>query len=174
MSTNTTAKTELDRVSREQESREVDEGYDVYDDDFLDDDMLSMKNIPARPGFQRRWIRTHSLGEQDQMNLFKKHNSGWRPVMLDSIAKGKYVMSVEFGGHTVIGIKGVVLMERPEQLHVRAKVKVLSNVNRQMEAVNYNMFNTVEKSNRMEKPPEVSLNKEATAGGREARSLIDD
>lgn len=174
MATNTTAKTDLDRPSREQELREVDEGYDVYADDFLDDDMLSMKNIPARPGFERRWIRTHSLGEPDQLNLFKKHNGGWRPVILDSIAKGKNVMSVEFGGHTVIGIKGAVLMERPEVLHVREKVKVLTNVNRQMDAVNYNMFNTVDKGNRMEKPPEVSLSKEATAGGREAKALIDD
>lgn len=160
------------RPSREQETREVEEGYDTYLEDLFDDDMLSMKNIPTRPGFQRRWIRTHTLGVEDQQNLFRRHNGGWRPVLLESIPKGQSVVSVEFGGHTVVGIKGSVLMERPDQVHAREKFKVAMHAANQLEAVKNNMFSVV-KDPKMEKPPEVTLNRQSTTG-RDTRALIDE
>ena len=125
------------RVSREQELRSAE--HDEYAD-WDNDSLLDTKNIPARTGFVQRWVRTSVKGEEDQANVFKKMNKGWKPRSLDSIPKGQFVMNVDFQGVNVVGIHGMILMERPIALHERQRKSVEEENRLQQMAVKHNLY----------------------------------
>lgn len=127
------------RQSRTQEQRVAEPVHDISDD-WDDDSLLSTKNIPARPGFVQRWVRTEVRGEADQSNVFKKMNRGWKPRLLDTVEKGAFVPNIDFNGINVIGIHGSILMERPEALHKKESAMVKNDTNLQMSAVKNDLY----------------------------------
>jgi len=139
------------RASREQELRAADPVHDEYAD-WDNDSLLDTKNIPARPGFVQRWVRTSVKGEEDQSNVFKKINKGWRPRSLDSIPKGQYVMNVDFQGVNVVGIHGMILMERPIGIHDRQRAQIEEQNRLQMTAVKQNLYKIHDPSSGLTRP----------------------
>lgn len=138
------AKMETERLSREQELRVADpvhEEYDAWDSDML----LDTKNIPARSGFVQRWVRTSVHGIDDQSNVFKKMNKGWKPRERSSVPKGQFVPHIDFEGLDVIGIRGMILMERPEALHERQRKQVREATELQMSAVKNDLYKMKER-----------------------------
>lgn len=105
------------RLSREQETQAAEDLHESYADNWESPLLLDTKNIPARPGFVQRWIRTRNKMGEDQSNIFKKINQGWKPRQRDSIPKGQFIPYIDFNGTQVIGIHGMILMERPEEMH---------------------------------------------------------
>lgn len=133
--------TNLERVSRTQEQREADVIHEEYTDNWEAQALLDTKNIKARPGYVQRWIRTKVRAEDDQNNIFKKINQGWKPRTLSSIEKGQYVPKIDFQGVDVVGIHGMILMERPEKMHEQQARYNRSIVEHQLSAVKQNVFN---------------------------------
>jgi len=124
----------MERLSREQESREADVIHDEYDA-WDSDQLLDTKNIPPQPGYVQRWVRTSTRGEEDQSNVFKKMNKGWKPRQRSTVPKGQFVPHIDFEGLDVIGIRGMILMERPMALHERQRKQVREATELQMQAV---------------------------------------
>lgn len=141
----------MDRVSREQELREAEPIHDQYDS-WDNDLLLSTEMIPARPGFVQRWVRTTVKGADDQSNVFKKFNKGWKPRLLDTVPKGQFVMNQDFQGQQVIGIHGMILMERPKHIHERQKEQVKEATSLQMKAVENDMYKVHDPSSGFGRP----------------------
>ena len=132
------------RKSRTHETREADVIHDEYADSWEEKGVLDTKDIPARDGFVQRWVRTMIKGEDDQNNIFRKINQGWKPRLMSTVPKGLYVPNIDFQGTDVIGIHGMILMERPERQHEsQAKSNRAATAN-QMSAVKQNIFNVKE------------------------------
>ena len=144
--------TTTNRVSREQEQREAEEVHESYNDNWETPSMLDTTHIPARPGFVQRWVRTTIKGEDDQNNVFKKINQGWKPRALSSAPKGQMVPRVAFNGSNVIGIHGNILMERPEEQHISHAAYNKQQTQKQMSAVKQNMFNVHKEGDGMVAP----------------------
>lgn len=128
---------EDDRKSRTQESRAGDQVHEAYTDMWENSGLLDTKHIPARPGFVQRWVRTKLKGADDPNNVMKKLNQGYRPRMADTVPQGTYAPTInsrQFGD--IIGMDGIVLMERPEKLHEKHAAHNRAMAGRQMEAVN--------------------------------------
>lgn len=104
-----------DRVSRVQESR-ASENINV--DSFGDDSLLDTTNMPPREGFVQRWVRTTINNEDDQGNVFRSMNRGWKPRKADTVPN-PMVPTINYNDANVIGIRGMILMERPIELHER-------------------------------------------------------
>lgn len=143
----------LDRkkTSREQELHSADPVHDEYanwDNDLL----LDTKDIPPRDGYVQRWVRTHIKGVEDQGNIFKSFNKGWRPRQLSSVPKGQYVMHVTFQDAEVIGIHGMILMERPLYIQQRAKEAVQEATDMQMRSVRNDLYKVHDERDQISRP----------------------
>lgn len=139
------------RISREQELREADpihEEYESWDSELL----LDTRNIPARPGYVQRWVRRSINGTEDQSNVFKKMNKGWKPRQRSTVPKGQYVMHTDFEGEDVIGIREMILMERPEALQERQRRQVREATDLQMNAVKNDLYKVHDPSSGMTRP----------------------
>lgn len=128
------------RVSREQETRAADIIHEDYDDVWEENDILSTRNIQAREGYVQRWVRTMTRGQEDQSNVFNKMNKGWKARLSSSVPKGQFIMTQNFSGQEVIGVHGMILMERPMALQNREKRAVAGRIDLQMRAVQENMY----------------------------------
>lgn len=128
-------------TSRTQQSRQAEEIHKSYDDQWTATSMLDTKNIPARDGYVQRWIRTKVRGVDDQDNVFRRINEGWQPRPISTIEKGKFVPNIDFNGVDVVGIHGMILMERPIKTHESQGRHVRELAARQMQGVRENMFN---------------------------------
>ena len=159
------------RISREQESRGADVIHEQYDVDWEDDSLLNTDNIPAREGFVQRWVRTTINGNEDQKNVQKKYNRGWRPRLLDTVPKGQFVMNIDFNGQQVIGIHGMILMERPEALHRRQQASVQQAVDLQMMAVDADLQDTYDPKSGITRPEYMERKSRSSTG---KRALVDD
>lgn len=129
------------RESRTQDTREADAVHEFTANSWESPALLDTTHIPARPGYVQRWVRTKLRGDDDQNNVFRKINQGWKPRMLDSVPKGQYVPHVDFNGVNVIGIHGNILMERPVEIHERHAAYNRQQAKAQMEAARHNLFN---------------------------------
>lgn len=127
------------RETRDQESRENDDIHEKYPDiDFEMPGMLAAP--PPRPGFVQRWMRTHIKGENDPANSMRKSAVGWKPRKADTAPTGS-CPTVSYGSHgNVIGINGMILCERPEDLHKAHGRHVRSLTKAQQDAVDNDMF----------------------------------
>ena len=151
--------------SRTQESREAEETHETYTDKWESPALLDTHSIPAKEGFVQRWVRTKVKGEDDQNNVFRKINQGWKPRLLSSVAKGNFVPNIDFQGTDVIGIHGMILMERPEKQHAAQAKHNQQATDDQMSAVKQNMFNVHEQGSGMSQPSMKS--KSSVSKGRE-------
>jgi hypothetical protein len=104
------------RASRAQETRESEELHEEYADNW---DQPGLLNAPeARPGFAQRWVRTKLGGTDDQGNLIRKLNQGWRPRQADTVPKGYAAPTTSYGDYgNVVGTHDMLLMERPSELN---------------------------------------------------------
>lgn len=152
-----------DRVSREQETRAAEDIHEVYDGDF-DDSLLSTKNMPPREGFVQRWVRTTIDNEDDQSNLFRSMNRGWKPRKADSVARGIMVPTTNYEGANIIGIRGMLLMERPQALHDKEMAHEKAIADNQMSSVKNDMHAVHESGSGMKRPEFVEQNSRVSTG----------
>lgn len=130
--------TALERHSHDQESRASEPMHDEHDNS--DWEIPALLDHPAlrdaRPGMALLWVRTTVKGEADGGNVFRKLNEGWRPVDADTLPEAlRGVLEVDFRDAKVIGVHGLVLMERPQALHERHIKQVRAASRHQMFSV---------------------------------------
>lgn len=140
------------RKPREQERRASEPVHEEYPEYYEDDTLLSTDNIPAREGYVQRWVRTVLNGKEDQSNVFRKINKGWRPRLMSTVPKGQFVTKIDFNGTDVVGIHGMILMERPEALHERQQRAKQNLIDLQMRAVKENMYAVHDPSSGLTRP----------------------
>ena len=76
----------------------------------------SLDAPPAPDGFRHRWIRSESLGFDDQKNISGRLRSGYALVQASEY-KDKGYPVVETGKHTgVIGVGGLLLARVPNEI----------------------------------------------------------
>jgi len=145
--------TNTDRLSREQETRVADDIHDDYGDSFDDEPaLLDTKHMPPREGMVQRWVRTSINSEDDQANVYRRMNQGWKPRLADTVPKGQYVPTVNYQGSNIIGIHGNILMERPIERHAKQKRREENLANAQMESVTNSMHKVHEKGSGVTRP----------------------
>ena len=152
-----------DRSSREQESREAEPAHEAYADQWENPQILDTTNIPERPGYVQRWVRTKLRSEDDQTNVFKKINQGWKPRAMDSVPKGAYIPHIDFNGTDVIGIHGMILMERPIQQHERHAEHNRKTTQAQMAAVTHDVHKVHEIGSGLTRP-EINVRSSVSTG----------
>lgn len=77
----------IDRTSREVETREKAE----RKREWAPPGAFPM-DLNSRPGVRYRWVRTHYSGaEEDKSNLYKRMQSGWRPVKAEDLPELSYL-----------------------------------------------------------------------------------
>jgi hypothetical protein len=129
-----------DRLTRAQESRYADEAFDEdgYDDDWDERELLDAPD--PRPGFAQRWVRTQADGQPDPRNVAKRLNQGWLPRKADTVPKGIACPTLQHGEFAgVVGIEGMILMERPLERQMAQRRKVKRDVETQMMGVENDM-----------------------------------
>jgi len=141
------------RRSRAQESRAAEPVHESYDDvDWEPKGLLDTTHIPARPGYVQRWVRTEINGQPDPNNVGRRINQGWRPRMADSVPQGSFVPTVVHQGSNVVGIIGMILMERPEAMHNQHRAHIRAMTDAQDQAVNQNLFRVHERNSGFGRP----------------------
>ena len=76
----------------------------------------SLDAPPAPDGFRHRWIRSESLGFDDQKNISGRLRSGYELVQASEY-KDKGYPVIETGKHTgVIGVGGLLLARVPNEI----------------------------------------------------------
>lgn len=160
------------RKSRTQESRAADVVHESYDDvDWEPKGLLDTSNIPERPGYTQRWVRTELNGLPDPNNVGKRFNQGWRPRPADSVASGSFVPTIDYKGSNVIGMVGMLLMERPLELHEKHRRYVRSMTDAQTRSVNENLYRVHERGDGFSRP---SMHNESTVSQGRKAPVADD
>lgn len=165
---------EDDRTSRSRESREGDQIHDQYGDIWAASGLLDTTHIPARPGFSQRWVRTKMNGVDDPKNVMKKMNQGFRPRLADTVPKGTFAPTInsrQFGD--IIGMDGIILMERPEKLAKSHAAHNREMAAKQIEAVNGILRNAQEPGKGFG-PVNVNSSSKSETGRRPAPVIDDD
>ena len=155
-----------ERASRTQETRAAEQVRENYGDVWESPALLDTKNIPAKPGFVQRWVRTKVNGQDDQNNVYRKINQGWKPRTLDSVPKGQFIPHIDFDGINVIGIHGMILMERPEEINNRHAAYNAKQAQNQMIAARENLFRVYSAGDGITRP--TMNNKSTVSTGRKA------
>ena len=127
-----------ERNSRDEELRKAEDIHEEYGDDWEPPGLLDAP--PPRPGFVQRWVRTRLGGSDDASNVGKKFNQGWRPRAASSIPKDSYYATTKRDGKDVIGMEGVILMERPEKLHQAHARRNKQMADAQLQAADQDLF----------------------------------
>ncbi|MEQ8226718.1 MAG: hypothetical protein RIA64_01430 [Rhodospirillales bacterium] len=163
-----------DRLTRDQESRYAEElsDEDDYEDDWEERDLLDAPE--PRPGFAQRWVRTMADGKPDAQNLAKRLNRGWQPRSADTVPKGTFCPTIQHGEFAgVVGIEGMILMERPLKRQMAQRRKNREYTVSQMQGVESDM-------NRIHDPqsglgaPQFEHNKTSVMRGRRVAVAEDD
>lgn len=152
-----------DRVSRAQETRAAEDTHESYNDDF-DDSLLSTKNMPPREGFVQRWVRTTINNEEDQSNLHRSLNRGWKPRKADSVPRGIHVPTTNYEGADIIGIRGMILMERPQMMHDKEMAHEKRIADNQMASVKNDMHSVHESGSGITRPEFAEQNSSVSTG----------
>ena len=161
------------RASHEQMTYDISPVHeDFIEGDFVEQGLLDTQKIPPRPGFVQRWIRTSVHGEEDQSNIQKKINKGWRPRFLSTVPDGVFAMNIDFQGVDVVGIKGSMLMEMPEKLYQKYRKRVDDDTKLQLSAVTQHLDDVYDPSlGAVGRPGFIQHTQELTRG---RRATIDD
>jgi hypothetical protein len=158
-----------ERKTRTQESRAAESVHEEYSDNWEHKGLLDTTNIPAKQGFVQRWVRTlDKSGNADKNNVFKKVNQGWRVRLKSDVEKGLYIPNIDFEGQDVIGIHGMILMERPEKQHLSHQRHLRQESDRQMQGVKQNLFNAHQQGSGFVQPGMTS--KTMVSKGRQAQA----
>ena len=130
----------IERPTRNQDVRESDDIHEEYDDNWEPPGLLDASKLPPRPGFVQRWVRTKLNGVDDAANVGRKYNQGWRPRPADTVPSGVYIPRIMHAGASVVGMEGMILMERPEKLHDAHARRNQNATASQMRSVDENLF----------------------------------
>lgn len=159
---------EIERPSRNQESRVSEDIHQEWDADWNPSKgMLDTTSYPARPGMVQRWIRTHLNGREDANNIMRQQNRGWRPRSADTIPKGVFAPTFDLRGTTVIGMEGIVLMERPLELHEKNAAHNREMARRQQMSVEHHLMASHEAGKGFG-APRITAESEVSTGSRPA------
>ena len=129
------------RTSRDQETYEKDDVRAADFDAIFLDDSGPLPEIPPRPGYVQRWVRTRVRNDDDARNLSIRARRGWQPRMADTVDKSYHHMVIQnenMGG--IIGTHSLVLMERPMAIHRKAEQIERNKVRDLERAVRGNLF----------------------------------
>jgi len=130
-----------ERLSRDQETRANGKMHKTWDDmaegDFVMRSREDMLRAPdKRPGFEQRWISVEANGNVLADNVSSRLGEGWLPRPIASIPKDFPVPTISDGKFAgFIGVRGMVLMERPVSIHKQAADAVRDRNRRHMQAV---------------------------------------
>lgn len=134
------------RQTRNQSMRGNGSAHEMRADAWVEPSLL---NAPAaRPGFVQRWMRTKLGSEDDARNIMRRMNRGWRPRSADTIPAGEFAPTMKipsFG--QVIGVEGMVLVERPAEMQASHEQYGRDMADRQMQSV-YQMLADADESAR--------------------------
>jgi len=127
------------RTSREQETHDA---TDVHDDEvILFEESGPLPNIPARAGYDQRWVRVATKEGDDARNIARAAQRGWKPRPVESVPKAyQWLTSKREGIGGVIGTHDNILMERHEG--ISEKVNAINKKRRRdlESAVKNNIF----------------------------------
>ena len=125
--------------------------YQDYDENWKPPELL---DAPApRPGFVQRWIAVVTSGDDDAANLQKAIAEGWRPrdpATCPSDWKPPTISDGNWAG--TIGVRGMVLMERPRKLHKRYADATKERTKSQLARVRSDMFSVHQQGGPFGKP----------------------
>ena len=77
----------------------------------------SSLDAPAAPdGFRHRWIRAESMGFNDTKNIHGRLRSGYELVRADEYKDADYPVVIDGKYAGVIGVGGLLLARRPDEL----------------------------------------------------------
>ena len=108
--------------------------YEDYDQHWKPPGLLDAPE--ARTGFVQRWVAVTIGGEQNALHLSKRLQEGWKPRDPATVPGHVRPPTIQHGEYEgFIGVEGMVLMERPRQLHERYRARVRAATERQMEVV---------------------------------------
>lgn len=125
--------------SREQETWDNMNVHDIVIGDDISGGPLP--EIPARPGYVQRWVRTKIGGVDDPQNMSAKFNQYWRRRDPKSLPTGTYAPTIHVEGvGDAIGISGMVLMERPQEVHDQFKRRIEQRTQAQRDSVEQSLF----------------------------------
>ena len=119
-----------ERTSRSLEDREVEKR---SSDAWVPPSTLP--NPDPRPGWDHRWIRTATLGNEDNTNVSQKFREGWVPVKKEDYPEIQVMSDVNsrFEGNIEIG--GLLLCKAPTEEMDKRKQYYESAAAQQMESV---------------------------------------
>jgi len=140
----------IENASREQNSRAAEEFHP--EDEEFSPALLNTKHMPPREGMEQRWIRTTIQGEDDQSNVFRAVNQGWKPRKADTVTLGQFVPTINYQGANIIGIRGMILMERPVEMGEKQRAYYDRQADTQIAAVEQNMHKVREKGSGLTRP----------------------
>ena len=129
-----------ERISHEQETWD---NIDIHKDlPNIVGNVGPLPELDPREGMAQRGIRSKVNGEDDHANLSKAFNQHWRRRSPDTIPKNVSAPTiyVEVIGNA-IGLSGMILMERPIEIHNAYKAKVQDRTDTQKRAVDESLFN---------------------------------
>lgn len=156
-----------DRASRDQEQRAAEP---VHEEEQFDwnpsKGILDTSTFPARPGYVQRWVRTKLNGRDDPQNIVKKRNQGYKPRLKSTVPDSDYLPTVKMDGNDVIGVDGMVLMERPVHVHERHAAYNREQSQRQMAAVQSNLADAHEVGNSGFGAPRLQNDSDVSTGRR--------
>ena len=76
----------------------------------------SLDAPPAPDGYRHRWIRAESVGFQDSKNIFGRLREGYELVRADEYQDSDYPIVNEGKYAGIIGVGGLLLARKPEEL----------------------------------------------------------
>jgi hypothetical protein len=128
------------RLSREQEMRDSEPVHQEYEDIWEEPLMLDMSKV-KKEGYRFRFGRTMIEGQPDEIRIAKLMNKGWSFVKTETLPKEVNVPSLSSfrGVSGVVGIHGLVLMERPEEICQREDNSIKARTRAQLKAVDLKM-----------------------------------
>ena len=74
-----------------------------------------------QPGYDYRWIRVASMGQQDAKNVSAKLREGWEPVRIEEQPKFKFLTDTNSRFKDNIEIAGLLLCKIPSEFMVQRK-----------------------------------------------------
>jgi len=96
----------------------------------------SMLDAPPAPdGFCHRWLRAGMLGEEDKINMSKRHREGYEPVRGDEFPGYDLPLEEEGRNAGVFSVGGLILARIPEETVAERNEYYSNKTKNQMNAI---------------------------------------